>query len=247
MRLLFDNKFLTSTMEASSEDANYLAENMQDTVLSKVYRSEADSTILLISTEITASYIAIMGHNLTEGSTITLEGNATDAWGAPTFSETITYRSDMCILKFTEATFAYWRIVIEDSDSGADGYIEIGSIFLGTYLQMPGMKLDQVFDEVTNSSVSISNSNQAYGEEKYDYRNPNINFPFLSHTLKASILTMWNNNKNIRPMIVLIWANRLDLEAPIYAIIDQKKLSFKRNGTNQIDPFNCKIKFREVS
>ena len=136
--------------------------------------------------------------------------------------------------------------MIEDSDSDADGYIEIGSIYLGTYLQMPGMKLDQVFDEVTNSKVSISTSGQAYGQEKYDYRNPNINLPFISHTLRASIKTMWANNKNIRPMILLVWANRLDLEAPMYAVLDQKKISFKRNGTNQIDPFNTKLKFREV-
>jgi len=247
MRALYDNKFLGATISANSENPNYLAENMQDTVLSKVYRSLLDTTIIKISTTITASYVAILGHNFTETVSITLEGNDADAWGAPTFSETVDYRSDICILKFNEAAYAYWRLVITDDESGADGYIEIGSIFLGTYLQLPGMKLSQTLEEVSLSKISISYSGQSYGEERYLYKNPNVSFPLVSHTLRDSMNVMWRNNQNIKPLILLIWADRFDIEPPIYTVMDQKKLSFKRNPKDAITPWGTKIKFREVS
>jgi len=245
MRLLYDNKYLAATISASSENPNYLAANTQNTVIAKVYRSVADSTIIKISTQIKASYVTIMGHNFTPTVQITLQGNDTDAWGAPSFEETIPYRSDMCILNFNEATYNYWRILISDSDTSADGYIEIGGIYLGTYLQMPGMKLDQQLEKKTDSSISITYSGQAYGEERYSYRNPGFNFPFITHDQRDELNNMFENNKNVKPLICLVWANDYNIEPPMYCVIDQKSLQFKRNGDN-IDPWAVKLKFREV-
>jgi len=245
MRLLYDNKFLTATILATSENPNYLAANMQDTNLSKVYRSAITSTTIKISTTIKASYCSILGHNLTSTASITLQGNDTDAWGAPSFEQTIPYRQSMCILNFSEATYNYWRITITDDDTTSDGYIEIGSIFLGTYLQMPGMKLNQTLEKKSDSTVSISYSGQAYGEERYSYRNPMFSFPFLSHDQRDSLNSMFENNKNVKPVICLIWANDLNIEEPMYCLIDQKSLQFKRNGESH-DPWGTKIKFREV-
>jgi len=246
MKILYDNKFLDSTILASSENPNYLAANMQNPILSKVYRSTADSTTIKISTNITASFCAILGHNFTSTVVITLQGNDTDAWGSPSFEETISYRSDMCILQFTEADYNYWRVVITDDDSSADGYIEIGSIYLGTFIQMPGMKQDQTFEKKSLSNVSISYSGQSFGETRYLYRNPNINFPFITHSMRDSLNDMWDNNQNVKQIIVLVWSDRLDLEAPMYALIDQDTLSFKRNDNNVNFPWGTKLKLREV-
>ena len=247
MRLLYDNKILDATISASSEDPNYEADNLQNTVLAKVYRSVTDSTIIKISTRITASYLFILNHNLTSTAVITLEGNDTDAWGAPSFQETVNYDSDKCYLNFNEATYNYWRLVITDDDTNADGYIEIGLLFLSTYLQMPGVKLDQQIDKKSDSNISISYSGQAYGEERYSYRNPSFNFPYLSHDERHSLNTMFDNNKNVKPMICLIWANNFGIESPMYCVIDQKNLQFKRNDENPgHSAWSTKIKFREV-
>lgn len=245
MRLLYDNKFLDATISASSENPNYIATNMQNTILAKVYRSVTTSTVIKISTSVKASYCSILGHNFTSTVSITLQGNNTDSWDSPSFEETIPYRSDMCILNFTEATYNYWRILITDDDSLADGYIEIGSIFLGTFLQMPGMKLDQQLEKKTKSSISISYSGQACGEERYSYRNPAFSFPFLTHDQRDYLNDMYENNKNIKPLICLVWANDLNIESPMYCVIDQDSMQFKRNEDASC-PWGTKIKFREV-
>lgn len=233
-------------MIASSENPNFVAENMQDTVLAKVYRSTVDSTIITISTAITASYVAIIGHNLTETAQITIQGNNTDAWGAPALEETVIWRDSIAVLKFSESTYNFWRILITDDDTGADGYIQIGSIFLGTYLQMPGVKINQSLQYVSASKVSFSSSGQSYGDERYEYRNPEFNFPLLTHSQRDDMNTMFISNKNIKPVVALIWADDLDLESPMYSVIDQKSLSFKRNEKSVNLPWSTKIKFREV-
>ena len=247
MRLCYDNKFLDATILATSENPNYLAANMQNTVLAKVYRSVLDSTTIKISTQIKASYLFILNHNLTETATITLQGNDTDAWGAPSFEQSVNWRSDMAYLEFDEATYNFWRVVISDTDTSADGYIEIGSIFLGTYLQMPGVKLDQQLELKSDSSRSITYSGQTYGEERYEYRNPMFNFPNISHDQRKQLNTMFTNNKNIKPLICLVWENNFGIEAPIYCVIDQKSIQPKRNGENPgHSAWNAKFKFREV-
>jgi hypothetical protein len=219
---------------------------MQDTVLAKTYRSTIDNTIIKISTTITASYVALMGHNLTETATITLQGNDTDAWGAPALEETVPWRENIAILDFNESTYNFWRILITDDDTNADGYIELGGVFLGTYLQMPGMKKDQTLSYQSESKSSVSPSGQNYGDERYEYRNPSFNFPLITHDQRDNLNEMFIANKNIKPMIVLIWANDLNLETPMYAKIDQKGLIFKRNTKSELLPWGAKLKFREV-
>ena len=247
MRLCYDNKFLDATILATSENPNYVAANMQNTILAKVYRSVADSTTIKMSTQIKASYFFVLNHNLSSTSIVTLQGNDTDSWGSPSFEETVNYRSDMCYLNFAESTYNFWRVVITDDDTGTDGYIEIGSMYLGTYLQMPGMKLDQQLEYKSDSNVSITYSGQAYGEERYSYRNPSFNFPFISHDQRKELITMFNNNKNIKPLICLVWANDLGIEAPLYCVVDQKSIQPKRNGENNgTHAWTAKLKFREV-
>ena len=109
---------------------------------------------------------------------------------------------------------------------------------------MPGMRLDQTLELKDESTISISSSGQSYGNLGYTYRNPQFTFPFLSHDQRDQLNTMWNNNKQVKPLICLIWANDLNIESPMYCIIDQKSMQFKRNGESI--PWSTKLKLREV-
>jgi hypothetical protein len=66
---------------------------------------------------------------------IKLQGNETDEWSAPSFEETLTY-DDSVIYALSLTTLhtealRYWRVLIEDQNPL--GYVEVGSVFLGTY------------------------------------------------------------------------------------------------------------------
>ncbi len=245
MQMLWDNKLLNATLARSTEAPRYPVESLQDTRLSRVFRTaDVSDEYVKIETEITASRLAILAHNLTSGATITLQGNNTDSWTTPAFSHTCTWKEDIILEKFTQATYSYWRLYIHDP-ANTDGYIELGGLFLGTYLQLPNMSIDQEIPDVTTSEASESATGQTYGDEGYIYRNPKINFPSITHTQRGNIRTMWRSVKNVTPVITVIWANREDIETPIYGRIDQDDLVFKRTE-NPVAPFSTSIKIKEV-
>lgn len=72
---------------------------------------------------------------LSPGGTFTLQGNETNDFSSPSFSETLTYDDEVIALirengLHTEA-LRYWRIKFNDQNPL--GYIEIGAFFLGQY------------------------------------------------------------------------------------------------------------------
>jgi hypothetical protein len=93
---------------------------------------------------------------------------------------------------------------------------------------MPGMKPDQTIKDETTARVDISASGQAYGDSGYDYRNPTFNFPYLSNTERTNIRTMWAAVHNYIPVYVIIWPGSTTEEKPIYGVINQNAIEWKR-------------------
>ena len=79
--------------------------------------------------------LIIFDHNFTSGVTLSLKGNASDAWGAPSFSESVTYAADKILHYLSSAqTYRYWQLQVTDT-SNSDAYIDIGNLFLGSYFE----------------------------------------------------------------------------------------------------------------
>jgi hypothetical protein len=75
--------------------------------------------------------------NFIASTIITVEANATDAWGAPSFSVTLALDSAAndfikAIAFIDTTTLRYWRIVINDPGN-SDGFTEMGVPYLGDY------------------------------------------------------------------------------------------------------------------
>jgi len=93
-----------------------------------------------ISTNPTA-FILIGARNkpiaITPSATLKIQGNETDIWTNPSYEETLTY-NDSAIAVFSDdglhsEPLRYWRLSIEDINN-PQGFVEIGSLFLGDYL-----------------------------------------------------------------------------------------------------------------
>ncbi len=101
------------------------------------FRSGLDTTSVTLVCDLggaTAISAFVLGdHNLTDTATITLEANATNSWGSPAYSQAVT-RLELAYLYLNE-TYRYWRVVIDDA-SNATGYVEIGILYLGGYLEL---------------------------------------------------------------------------------------------------------------
>ena len=252
MRILWDNKAISATLSTAGEDTDYPATNMQDRRLSRYYKSLTDvdqEVIIDLDAPIAVSYFAIFNHNISSSATIKLQGANEDTndvvdWDNPDFETTVTHSAYYLIKSITEQTYDRWRFYVDDP-LNSDGYIKIGLIYIGTYLQMPGMKIDQEIPKAVTSTRKLGYGGQVYGDKNYVYRNPKINHPFLTNDQKTNINTMFEEVQNFKPVILLIWANDLDFESPIYCVIDQPQIIFKRTDSHNLK-WQTQIKYREV-
>lgn len=159
------------------------------------YRSaalEAPNTITIdlgSAQEIKA--LVIFDHNLTSAATITLMGNNANAWGAPAYSEAVTWSSEKVLHYLSSAqTYRYWQIQITDAVN-TDPYIEIGELYLGGYLELTH---NMTLGAETPIGYIVDEKVTPYGVKRRRFYNLqeqfNISVPYLSSTDITSIRTM---------------------------------------------------------
>lgn len=76
----------------------------------------------------------VVNHNAGAGGTFTLQGNASDAWSAPTVTQALVGDASIRIAFIGTQTLRYWRLVIDDCGN-ALGYSEVGVWYAGPYVQ----------------------------------------------------------------------------------------------------------------
>lgn len=227
MQILYDNQAFNATINALTENPSYpfstaIGSNTQ-TQLSRVGRT-IDVTSQYIDFSFGSAtgvqYVAILGHNITSSATISIQGGT--ALGGNTFSQSITteYRG-VWIVAFTNVeSYQYWRLNISDA-TNPDGYIEIGAVFLGTSLEMPGMNLGQVVSTESASVASPSASGQVYGDRRLNYDIAEIVFIDITESKRQEIKTWISTVDIVQPFVLLIWENDLDVQGPVYSVLTE--------------------------
>jgi hypothetical protein len=251
MRILWQN-FLDSgsSWTAYSEDGNYPVSNLYDTRLSRVYRTNGLASTEYIqageSTVCAPTYVALVNHNISSSATITLTAGTSSGMSTLTYTQTLTWSSYTLVSTITSTLTAnYFRLKIAGLSTLTQSYVSIGYLYLGTYLEMPGVKPDQTVKDETMAKVTISDGGQAYGDDNYSYRAPMVNFPGLTSTQRADIRTMFAYVKNFRPIMAILWPSNQTEEKVIYGILDQKNLEWKKTGDIGL-PWSLSLQIREI-
>lgn len=108
----------------------------------------------------------VINHNSGSGGTYTLQGNATDAWSAPTVNQALSGDANIRIAFISTQTLRYWRLVVNDCGN-ALGYGEVGVWFAGPYTQ-PGyaysIGMTKTWQEL--STIARSPSGAHWHEER---------------------------------------------------------------------------------
>lgn len=179
MRALYADRWddagvvLTPTTEASS----FPVANTQDARLSRVWRTTTAASVQRVVLDagapISVDTVAILGHNITAAATITLEGNATDSWGAPTVSETVAHQPGVMLHAFTSASLRYWRLSVTDTGNPA-GFIEIGRVMLGLRVQLGvdgrSTVLEWPVTHVSGDRQTFAQSGELYADRGVPFR-----------------------------------------------------------------------------
>jgi hypothetical protein len=161
--------------------------------------------------------------------------------------------TDTCLYLDLNEEYRYFRLVLDDSSVTK---IRIGYIVISEepYLQMPSISPESEIYYSTTSDNSLSIGGQVFSSEGYNYMQTKFMFPqigessttILGETIanRLEILEMWRYVQNITPIWVMLWANNLDEHPPLFCIIDQNQLFFKKLNYGKY--YSTDITLREV-
>ena len=161
----------------------------------------------------------------------------------PTVTKYEEIHADLRIHIFSEASYRYWQILIEDFDN-PDGYVEAGRISIEGFLQMPGIEPGLTYPKKTTSTKDITVTGQVYGDKGIIARMPGFAFPLIEDNLRKLIDAMFDEVHNIKPIFLIVYENSLDVIPALYCTIDQEELPWKKaeDGLN----WSVEIKFLEA-
>ena len=132
--LYSDNLVDTATLSSSTVNALFPLANIQDYRRSKVFRSTTNSDNIVFdfgeTSDVSSAFLISDKRNGFGFATVSFEFNATDSWGSPAATETMTFSSAHGIghKDFTTTrSYRYCRMVI----TSTLGYCEVSNLFLG--------------------------------------------------------------------------------------------------------------------
>jgi len=101
----------------------------------------------------------VINHNLGATGTITLQGNASDAWTSPTVAEALAGDADIRADYFTEQSLRWWRLLIDDVQTNTAGYSEVGVWYAGPYVEPTvcySIGMVKRYEQLSRVAVAIS-------------------------------------------------------------------------------------------
>lgn len=219
----------------------------------KIHTSEWIKWDMGISTN-PKSFILIGARNnpikITPSAVIKLQGNETNVWTSPSYTQTLTY-NDQVISLFdddglhTEA-LRYWRLYIEDRDNTA-GYVEIGSIFLGIYFQPTtgAIQFPLSGGYIDRSQTSFSEGGQTFSDIRQKSEALDFDWKYLTYSEKEEIDAIFDNSGTSLPFFIQLDPDMVFSSTTAKYIRFVKFESEPRYSLDSPNNFSCRMQCRE--
>jgi len=209
VKFLSNNFIETSVLTPSTVNSQFPVANIQHDFRTKVYRStsNSDNIVIDLGSAQSVDFFAIVPdyRNGFGVSTLTLEANSADSWGAPAFSQSITLDTthQVGVETFATQSYRYWRLVM----SSTLGYCEISNMFLGpaSSLTTNGPSYNYNY----KSMDLVNESSSRYGQKFIDdiaqrKQITNLKFDVLNKTELDILLDVVDEVRTVKPMFVKI-------------------------------------------
>jgi hypothetical protein len=207
----FDTWNAATITKSSQKDSNLAATNLVHDHVSLPWRTTDVSSEWVVFDLGSAVNIKVFGmfvFNLRSTDTVTLQANASDSWGSPSYSQALTIPTNadsvvrQRIVFYLNETYRYWRVLITAAGH-TDGYIEVGTMKGGTYYEF-SRNFDQnlVLQMLDPSEGEESPGQQAFYTQRAKYRRAVVAFRLIDNTQKEKFLTIMEKIGNSRPCIL---------------------------------------------
>lgn len=138
--------------------------------------------------------------------TFKLQGSVTNSWTSPAYSQTLTY-DDEVLAVFSTTTFhnvplRYWRISF--SDQNTNGYLEVGSVFLGEYYTttrgIPTFPFQSNLDDRTK--LISSEGGQVFADIQEKTQKFTVKYAAITKTELEDLLEIWDKYGKHSPFFI---------------------------------------------
>lgn len=163
----FELRFAAFTTNSAADALGFPATNQTalTTVTATSRRIHTDEWVVFaLSTAQQLDFVALFGYNFSATATVKLQGNASDSWSSPSFTDDFVYDSRGVMFLDpvlpTTGTRAFYRIQIIDRDN-EDGYVGFGIPWGGPYfttsryVNWGGTKGGRTFSEISRSDQGV--------------------------------------------------------------------------------------------
>jgi len=145
--------------------------------------------------------VALMGHNLSEGTAVTLQANDYDAWeyttsGGSIIQSTMTWNKETILTFLTRTQKQYIKITMNDPNN-TDDYIEVARPWIGQYIDISPSSLDD-FTVIQKRSdlTQYGRNRQKWSNPGVGWREIQLSFPPTAEAMTDKIMTMYDTVGN---------------------------------------------------
>jgi hypothetical protein len=202
---LYNNLISSATLTASSSATGFPVANLKNPFRTKVWRTAGGTagTANLVVNHGSAkavNCIALAGYNWAAApGTLDIEFHASDAWGAPSAHEHITWAANptaqgnhgVIVMKFDSKSYQYNRLNVVYSPSATPTDWNLGVLFLGTYFEPTySFKPDWTLDINDESIGSKTIGGQDHFDQVGKFRSMDVGFSIVSQAQWESFQAM---------------------------------------------------------
>lgn len=194
IRFLATNLWDTATLTAYSSATGFPASNTTTRHFDEAWRSTGLSSEWLkvnLGSAQAITAIAIRYSNLRVGDTLSLQGHASDSWSAPSVNVSVTITAAMVskgliVYNWSSSqTYQWWRILMT-ATAHPDGYIRVGRVFLGAFVEPErDYEKDFVLEDIDPSGILEAESGHKFVNELSSFRRIHLAFGSMSAADKA--------------------------------------------------------------
>jgi hypothetical protein len=199
-----------TVITATNENALFPASNLKDPRKTKAFRSTTASTVVVFDFVTTEAVDSILLAPHTRNgwainTPVTIEANATNTWGAPSFSTTLAsgdldQANAIAIKEFTAQSYRFWRLTFTGTI-----YAEVAKVFIGSALVIgAGRSMNYNWQYQSNdlSTVSLNRYGQRFADVVVDQKRIGMEFGYLSKDEVDDLLEVYDYNKTYRPFFM---------------------------------------------
>lgn len=242
-----------ATVTSATAEAALPVTNLQHAHKKKIYRTTGAGTAETITVDLGSAKAVdgsvFLNHTFDGTETaINIEGNATDSWGSPSFSEAVTMSgADPAANKFSSAqTYQWWRF--EFTKSSAANVRDIGRMFLGdvfdTAINPSSNGFDDEAKEMSQEQRSIDG--QTYSYIKDGFLKIRVSFSAMSLADAKQLKTIFDAVGSHTPLFIQVDPTASDgIREVIHYVKFSKALKRKVNSFDSELKWDINLEFEQ--